>query len=213
MTRRILLLLLPFLVVAVSASAQPAVTLSEVQEAYQNMTGVEASFIQVMSSDLGSDSTRVEGTVLLSNNKYRVQTPDQTVITDGTTTWIYTPADSQVVINDAADEGSTVTPETFLTASAERYTVESSTSTTRLDTPHVILTVVATDASTRFERARLWVRESDRLVTRMRATDRNGSVLDLRLHDITVNPNVLQEGSPFTFPPPKEAEVIDLRGE
>ncbi len=212
MTRRILCALLPLLF-AGTASAQPAVTLSEVQEAYQSTAGLQASFTQVMTSDLGGDSTQVEGTVLLSGNKYRVQTPQQTVITDGTTTWIHTPADSQVVINDAAEEGSTVTPETFLTASADRYRIESSTSTTRLNTPHEKLTVVATDESARFKEARLWVRRSDSLVTRMRATDRNGSILDLRLHDLTVNPAALREKTPFTFSPPEGAEVIDLRGE
>jgi outer membrane lipoprotein carrier protein len=211
MIHRLLLVLILGLF-AVPASAQPAVTLSEVQEAYQSLSGLEASFTQVMTSDLAGDSTRVEGTVLLSGNKYRVQTPQQTVITDGTTTWIHTPADSQVVINDAADEGSTVTPETFLTASADRYRVKSSSSTTRLDTPHEKLTVVAADESARFKEARLWVRRSDTLVTRMRATDRNGSILDLRLDEITVNPPVLREDTPFTFSPPEDAEVIDLRG-
>jgi outer membrane lipoprotein carrier protein len=98
-------------------------------------------------------------------------------------------------------------------ASADRYRVKSSTSTMRLNTPREKLTVTATDESARFSDARLWIRRSDTLVTRMRATDRNGSVLDLQLNDISVNPAVLREDSPFSFSPPEGAEVIDLRGE
>jgi len=182
-----------------------------VTTAYRALDGLEASFEQVMSSEFAGDTLRVRGSVLLSGNKYRVQTPDQTVVTDGETTWIYTPADSQVVINDAETGDGRVTPETFLTASTDRYEVTSTASTTRLGTAHQILDVTATEASARFESVRLWVRTSDRIVTRMRATDRDGSTIDLRLRDLIVDPDTLRGETPFRFSPPETAEVIDLR--
>ena len=186
-----------------------ALSLSDVQEAYDDLEGLRASFTQLISSDFAGDTTRVEGTVLLSGNKYRVQTPDQTVITNGETTWIYTPADSQVVINDAGNDATQVTPKTFLTASSDRYRITESQSVTRAGAPHQKLAVTATDSTSRFEAAVLWVRQADRVVTRMQATDRNGSTLDLRLGDITVNPTL--EDSSFAFSPPNGVEVVDLR--
>jgi len=186
-----------------------ALSLSDVQEAYDDLEGLRASFTQLISSDFAGDTTRVEGTVLLSGNKYRVQTPDQTVITNGETTWIYTPADSQVVINDAGNDATQVTPKTFLTASSDRYRITESQSVTRAGDPHQKLAVTATDSTSRFEAAVLWVRQADRVVTRMQATDRNGSTLDLRLGDITVNPTL--EDSSFAFSPPNGVEVVDLR--
>ena len=184
-------------------------SLSDVQEAYDGLNGLRASFTQLISSDFAGDTTRVAGTVLLSGNKYRVQTPDQTVVTNGETTWIYTPADSQVVINDAGNEATQVTPKTFLTASADRYRITESGSVTRAGTTHQKLAVTATDSTSRFKDAVLWVRQADRVVTRMQATDRNGSTLDLRLGDITVNPSL--EDSSFTFSAPNGVEVVDLR--
>lgn len=206
-----LVILLTLGVVGTAPAQSDSVTLSEVQKAYDALDGLQASFTQVLTSDFSSDSTQVEGTALLSGNQYRVQTPNQTVITDGTTTWVYTPADSQVVINDADTNDGAVTPETFLTASAQRYEVQSSTSTTRLSVPHVRLSVTATDKSTRFTEVTLWVRQSDRVVTRMRATDRNGSTIDLRLHNLVVNPETLRTDSPFSFSPPDDVDVVDLR--
>ncbi|PQJ34038.1 cell envelope biogenesis protein LolA [Salinibacter sp. 10B] len=194
---------------ATPVRAQP--TLAEVQDAYNALDGLQASFTQVISSDFAGDTTQVKGSVLLSGNKYRVETPDQIVTTNGTTTWIYTPTDSQVVLNDADRGESTVTPETFLTASADQYAVQSSSTTSRLGTSHWTLHLEATRSSSRFREATLWVRQSDRLVTRMRATDRNGSTLDLRLTDISLNPDVLRENNPFSFSPPPNVEVIDLR--
>ncbi len=186
-----------------------ALSLTDVQEAYDALDGLRASFTQVISSNFAGDTTQIRGTVLLSGNKYRVEAPDQTVVTDGQTTWIYTPADSQVVLNDAEQDESTVTPETFLTASADLYTVTTSSPTTRQGAPHVKLAISASDSASRFTEATLWVRRTDRVVTRMRATDRNGSILDLRLRDIVVNPDLGTD--PFSFSPPENVEVIDLR--
>ncbi len=204
-----LLALFGFALSAPAMGQSTSLSLTDVQEAYEALDGLRASFTQVISSDFAGDTTRIEGTVLLSGNKYRVKTPGQTVVTDGETTWIYTPADSQVVVNDAEKEASTVTPETFLTASADRYSVASRTTTSRAGTEHVKLQVTAADSASRFKEATLWIRQSDRVVTRMRATDRNGSTLDLRLQDIVVNPTLTND--PFTFSPPEDMEVIDLR--
>jgi len=202
------------LLFAPSVSAQSeTLTLSDVTAAYRSVEGLEASFEQVMSSEFARDTMRVEGTVVLSGNKYRVQTPDQTVVSDGSTTWIYTPADSQVVVNDADKGSGRITPETFLTTSTDRYDVESSTSTTRLGARHLLLDVTATTPSARFASVRLWVRRSDQLVTRMQATDRDGSTIDLRMRDLTVNPDRLRTETPFRFSPPENVEVIDLRSD
>lgn len=200
------------LLLGLGATPAPAqeLSLSDVQAAYETLDGLQASFTQVIGSSFADGSTRVEGSVLLSGDKYRVTTPNQTVVSNGQTTWIYTPADSQVVVNDADTEG-TVTPKTFLTASAERYEVRSSTRTTRLSSPHVRLTIASTDSSSRFAEATLWVRTNDQMVTRMRATDRNGSTLDLRLRALVINPPALRSDAPFTFSPPSGVEIVDLR--
>lgn len=204
------LLLLLVLALAPTAAAQSnTLSLTDVQQAYENLDGLRASFSQTISSEFADNTRRVEGTVLLSGNKYHVQTPNQTVVTNGQTTWIYTPADSQVVVNDAGKDASRVTPKTFLTASSDRYTVTNSTPTQRAGEEHVALQIAAADSAARFQEATLWARRSDRVVTRMQATDRNGSTLDLRLQDVALNPPLDQ--SPFTFSPPTGVEVVDLR--
>jgi outer membrane lipoprotein carrier protein len=167
--------------------------------------------VQVSASEFTSDSSQIEGRVLLSGNKYRVEAPAQTVVNNGRTTWIYSPVDSQVVVNDAEADASTITPQTFLTSSAERYDVASTRTTRRDGTPHDVLSLSAANDTARFAQATLWVRQSDRIVTRLRATDRNGATLDLRLYEIEVDPAL--EGQPFVFSPPSGIEVVDLRGE
>jgi len=191
------------------ASGQDAPSLEALQSRYEDLTGLRAAFTQVTASEFARDSSRIDGRVLLSGNQYRVETPSQTVVTNGETTWIYSPADSQVVVNDADADARTLTPQTFLTASAERYDVTATRSVERDGTPHHVLSLSAATDAARFETATLWVRQSDQIVTRLRATDPNGSTLDLRLQDIALPERF--EGTPFTFSMPNGAEVVDLR--
>jgi len=197
--------------VSALASAQDAPSLEALQARYDRLSGLRAAFTQVIKSEFAADSTRIEGRVLLAGNKYRVETPSQTVVTNDSTTWIYSPADSQVVVNDAGADAATVTPQAFLTTSAEQYEAVSTRAAQRDGAPHDVLSLTATDPSARFKEAVLWVRRGDRIVTRLRATDRNGAILELRLHDIEVDPAF--EGRPFTFSAPGGVEVVDLRAD
>ena len=208
---KILLVVLLLAGLSVPVQAQDASSLKALQARYDQLDELRASFVQVSASEFTSDSSQIEGRVLLSGNKYRVETPAQTVVNNGTTSWIYSPADSQVVVNDAEADASTLTPQAFLTSSAERYDIASTRTTRRDETPHEVLSLKAANDSARFEQATLWVRQSDRIVTRLRATDRNGATLDLRLYDIEVDPGF--EDQPFTFSPPRGIEVVDLRAE
>lgn len=192
-----------------AVSAQDTLSLETLQARYDRLSGLRAAFTQVTASEFAGDSSQIEGRVLLAGNQYRVETPSQTVVTNGNTTWIYSPADSQVVVNDADADATTLTPQTFLTTSAEKYEVASSRTVQRDETLHDVLSLTAANETARFREATLWVRRSDRIATRLRATDRNGSTLDLHLHDIEVAPGF--DGSPFTFSPPDGVEVVDLR--
>lgn len=195
---------------ALPAWAQDAPSLEALQARYDRLASLRASFTQVTASEFADDSVRVRGRVLLAGNQYRVETPSQIVVTNDTTTWIYAPADSQVVVNDADAQASTLTPQAFLTASAQKYTVTAVRSVRRRGAGHHVLALTAaTGTAARFQKASLWVRMSDQIVTRLRAADRNGSTLDLRLNDIAVNPSL--GNAPFTFSVPSGAEVVDLR--
>lgn len=207
---RHLLFVIILAVSALPAAAQPSLTLDDVRAAYQSLDGLEASFTQVVGSAFANDSTRIEGSVLLAGDRYRVKTPGQVVVTDGSTTWIYSPADRQVVIDSAESSDGPITPKTFLDESAQRYEVTDQGSTVVDDTPHVRLSLSSTTSESRFQEAMLWVRRSDRMVTRLRATDRDGATFDLHLRDLRVNPSL--SDSTFSFRPPDNTEVVDLRG-
>ena len=183
--------------------------LHDIQVRYEALDGLRADFTQVIRSDFSENTTRMRGDLLLQQNKYRVETDEQTLVTDGTTTWIYTPADQQVIINHTEQDASTLSPETFFTDYAERYTVQREKRVRRDGDRHRLLTLQPMSTRTMFEQVRLWVRTEDLVITRLQVTDRDGSEITISLDNVDLTPAL--RARDFRFTPPEGVEVIDLR--
>ena len=198
-----------------SASAQLPVdasgdaTLQEVQDTYNALESLRGTFTQTVAPSFTTDSTQIRGELLLQDNRYRVETSRETLVTNGTTTWIYAPADSQVIVNHASDDPSTVSPQTLFMDYADDYTVTNMRTASRRGEPHRVLTLAPTENGTRFQSIRLWVRERDALITRLRVVDANDATIKIAFDDLEVNPAV--QASDFTFTPPPGVDVVDLR--
>jgi outer membrane lipoprotein carrier protein len=202
-------LLLVLLVIPASVAAQDgSAVLAEVQERYDAVTSMEAAFTQTVTSPFRDDSTRLEGRLFVRGEMYRIETVEQTLITDGTTSWIYTPADSQVVVNDAASSKMALSPETFFADYAARYRVDSLRPAGPDADAEQILALTPSSPDAAFGSVTLWVRP-DRVISRLQVTDSGGSTITIRLRTIRLNPTLARER--FSFEPPPTVEVIDLR--
>lgn len=210
--RRLTIGLVLALALPPAVSAQDADTtsvLQAIENRYDALDGLRAEFTQVIRSDFADGSRQMRGELLLQQNKYRVETGEQTLVTDGTTTWIYTPADRQVIVNHAEQDASTLSPETFFTDYAERYDVQREEQVWRNDDRHRLLVLQPRSSGTMFTTVRLWVRAEDLVITRLQVTDRDGSEITISLDDVDLTPTF--QANDFRFTPPEGVEVVDLR--
>lgn len=193
-----------------SAGAQDADALFErLQHKYDQIEALQASFTQTMTSAYSDDAATSSGTLLLKGEQYRVETGQQTIVTDGTVTWIYMHDEQQVLINDAERDEMTFSPTDFFLHYEERYEV-SDAETVPLDgEEHHRLRLIPRQSDAFFREVTLWLRDRDTLVTQLEVLDANETRMVFELDDITLNPTV-DEGT-FTFTPPEGAEVVDLR--
>lgn len=191
------------------SSGEAQELLRRVESTYDDMGGLQATFTQTVRSDFSDDVTRLRGMLSLQGEKYRVETAQQTIVTDGETTWIYNPADAQVIVNNHVENETAFSPQAFFANYTERYTVEAVRTEEQDGELHHVLRLTPNDASAPFDEVTLWVRSADALIQRMRVHDRNGSVITVDLENIDLNPTFSAET--FAFSPPKSAEVVDLR--
>lgn len=182
--------------------------LERVQQTYEAANGLRATFTQQTRSPFSEDTVTFKGTLLLQETKYRIETPQQTLVTDGATTWIYNPATSQVIINQYVNDETIITPDEIFRDYLEHYTVAGILPQGRNATA-VEIDLAAADTSAYYTDITVRVRRRDAMLTRVRLEDQNGSTVVFRLDDIQLNPSF--DPNAFTFTPPPDAEVVDLR--
>lgn len=194
------------------AHAQDAETVFQrLQAKYDTLESLRADFTQTMTSTYSDDTAYSSGTLLLSNDRYRVETEDQTIVSDGTTTWIYVHSEQQVLINDAIQDETTFSPTEFFQHYDERYEATDVAPVQLDDESHYRLHLQPTRSDSFFREMTLWLRDRDTLVTRLDILDVNETRMTFDLKNITVN--IPLEGNPFTFTPPDGVEIVDLRSE
>lgn len=183
--------------------------IQRLQAKYDAIEALQASFTQTMTSPYYDGAETFSGTVLLSGDRYRVETGNQTLVTDGRVTWIYNASDNQVLINDATQDDTNFSLSDLLFNYEEHYVVTSSEAVSVNGQGHVKLNLKPKARDSFFRSVALWVRDQDTLVTRLEVDDVNETTMIFDLDDISLNPSL--QANAFSFTPPQGAEVIDLR--
>jgi outer membrane lipoprotein carrier protein len=172
-------------------------------------TGVfSASFRQTVDDSFGNSgrATTLSGSILVGTHGYRVEMPDQIVVTDEITTWVYLIRDQQVIINDYVEDDGSFSPSQFIGDGADRYDARFA-DVSSADHYVVVLTPQSPDSY--IETATLWVRKGDYIVARIDVVDVNGASIQFEMSNVNFRPEVPDNA--FQFDIPEGIEVIDLR--
>ena len=191
----------PFAGQALAQQGDPV--LERLRARYETLDGLRAQFTQRV------DGAAMEGSIALRGDAYRIETADQTLVTDGATSWVYSKTDRQVLVNDAVADETTFSPADFFTHYPDRYEVRTAGSETIHGVRHDRLLLTPKNADAFLREVTLFVRGSDALPTRVQIVDGNGTTLVFDLHDVEVNPRLSEDT--FRFVAPRGAEVVDLR--
>jgi outer membrane lipoprotein carrier protein len=204
------LLLAVFAALPHPAAAQEASTLLQRVEAkYDPGQGLRATFRQTMRSDFSGQETKVEGTLVVRGDSYRVETPERTLVTNGETTWVYNPMDNQVIINDYAQSEASFSPETLFANYTERFAVTDQREERLNGTRHAVLELQPRRDDDLIQSATLWINPGTTTISQLRVVDRNGTTSTFELEDVDLRPSIA-DGT-FTYTPPADADVVDLR--
>jgi outer membrane lipoprotein-sorting protein len=181
--------------------------LARVQERYDTLDGLRAEYEQTVTSPLDDGTTERTGMLYATPEAFRVEGNGQTIVSNPTTTYVYNRMRGQVIVSDAeADDGDWARPTTLFAQFSDAFTLESSESASN---GMRRLVLQAVDDQADYETLVLWVRERDTVITQLELTDFSGTHIRIRLNAIALNPDF--ENNLFTFEPPAEAEVVDLR--
>ena len=210
------LLLAKFFILAIFLTNYPVFSQDEitaqeviqnVQNAYKDITDAKASFSQTVKYNKSKTQSSSGTLYIKKENKYRIETGSQTIVTDGSTSWSYTPSKKQVVIDYYKETGNTFSPNKYLFQYPENF-YSDLTGTEKLNGKDVYVLSLKPRESGYVKSAKLWVGKDDWIIKKIYIlTDESSSTYSIK----NIQTNIGVSNSKFTFSPPEGVEVIDMR--
>jgi len=175
----------------------------KIKSLYSGTESAEIRFEQTGST--GS----LSGTLLYRGDKFRLEFPKQTFVSNGEKTWTYTPATKQLVISKSAPRGSRMTPNDILNSFPGDYATELVGDDKINGRPvWVIRCVPQGNMVGDVTEATLYVDKSTYRFQQIALTSPSLGSMTLRIISAKYDTKIPDDR--FTFPPPSGARVIDL---
>jgi outer membrane lipoprotein carrier protein len=184
--------------------------IESLRKKYTSIDDAVVKFEQTVKYGVSKFEQSFSGTFYFKKkNKYRIETDQQIVVTDGVTSWLYSKVNNQVIIDKYREDKDTSSPEKFLLSISDEY-IPVILRTERNEGKKVyILKLTPRDENSSIESAKIWIVEGDLQITRVEITDISGTVTTYSVKSIKINSGV--EDSIFKFSIPSGVKVVDLR--
>lgn len=201
-----LLLLVPVLW-ALSIDAKDII--ENVRDRYDDIDDAVITFSRMTSFKVSKTEQSVRGKLYFKKkNKYRIETDDRIIVTDGVTSWSYDPVNRQVMIDKYKEEAHSLSPEKLLFNYPDDFysTLVGEQKYDGMDT--YVLKLTPKEDNSFAASLKIWI-DTDWLIRKVRLTDINGTVTEYAIHNVVINKGI--PDSRFRFRAPEGSEEIDLR--
>lgn len=192
---------------------EPAQVLDKVRDTYDNITDVTAAFTEEVKFKYSNIQQTLSGELeIKKGNKYRIQTDQQTIVTDGTTVWSYSPVNKQVLIDDYKENAKTFSPDKFLFSVPTDFQAvfldEKKPESSQMYTLKLIPRE-GTPSAAAVKSLKLWVAAKDWSIRKVEYIDKNETQRTYTIHSMSLNTGIPDRN--FTFTVPNGVQVVDLR--
>jgi chaperone LolA len=177
---------------------------------YAGINDAVIKFEQTVKYSVSKFEQSFSGTLYFKKkNKYRIETEQQTVVTDGTTSWLYSKVNKQVIIDNFKEDRSGISPDKFLLSISDEYIpiILKVEQDNKRKVYVLKLTPKSEDAA--IESAKIWVSDDDLQIIKVEIIDVNGTVTTYNVRSVKINSGV--DDSIFQFSIPSNVRVVDLR--
>lgn len=209
---RFLLLFFGLAVMSVPAFAgRGEAIIRRVQEKFESLETLSVHFEMRYQTGQAGGVESQEGMIFLDGQgRFKTETPQETVVSDGKTIWMYNALENQVIVRSNADAaGDMLTPQMLMVQYPSRYTVEKVEEATFSDRLCDVLVMVPKDETDPTRVLKVWIDRKENLTRKLFLEDLAGNATTFEFEAFQLGQKLPAET--FQFVPPEGAEVIDLR--
>lgn len=180
------------------------------QRRYEMIDNVVAKFKQQVKFGFSSLEQRFNGTLTMKKPRmYKVESEHQTLVTDGSTVWAYSPVNKQVVIDRYKENQNSISPDRFLLTLPSDYYSTLLSRESDNDKNIVTIKLVPKDDRSFVKSVKLWVVEGTWDVRKIMIFDVNETETTYVIGRLSLNTTL--KDTMFSFSPPPGTEIVDLR--
>lgn len=182
----------------------------KIQRRYETIEDATARFSQHVKFGYSKIEQNFSGTLVMKKpNRYRIESEHQTLVTNGTTVWSYSPMNKQVIVDRYKENQNSLSPEHFLLNLPSNYYASILGREQADGGSLVVLRLLPKDDQSFVKSMKVWVEEETWVVRKVELVDVNDTQTVYTVQDVKLNTNVKE--SAFAFSPPSGTEVVDLR--
>ena len=204
-----------FILMAVLTSSAAKINkiISAVQKKYRSLQTLKIEFRQISRFQLTKTESEIYGTLLLSGkDKFRLETEDQVMVSNGKTFWRYNKLDQQVLIDYPKKEDQEVLFRDFLYDIKDKYFAELVDEEKDGKKKIFVVKLIPKESDQSFFTSiKVWLEEESWKVRRVVYRDYNENETEFQIEHMELNPQY--SPATFEFAPPEGVEVVDLRFE
>ncbi len=210
MKRFLSILMLLFLAIPVHSQDVEDI-IEEIQDTYEDMDNFTATFKRVESFKLTGTVSETVGKVWVKDGtRYRFESAEQQIITDGKTVWNYNAINKQVIIDRVRRESGALLPRDMLFKyPKEYYSTLIRTEKNNGKDVYIIKLTPRGKVTGVVKSMKIWVEEDRWFITKIEITDLNNNTTLFEISDIDVKTKL--KDSLFTFKDIPGVRVIDMR--
>jgi len=183
--------------------------LQKLQDRYDNLASLEVEYTQEVHSGVFSSVQKTSGKMYFAKqDKFRLQTDDQAIVSDGKTLWVYNKANEQVTIDKLDETLDLVRPSDYLFAFRESYSSVLLPDTTIDKKQCAVVRLVSDNKDEFIQQMTLYVTENDLLTVRAVYLDVNGNTVVVDFDKARIDEDLPSDT--FIFKTPRGVEEVRL---
>jgi chaperone LolA len=185
--------------------------IEEVQDLYDEIEYFTAEFIQKEEFKLTGSENVTIGKIYIKNGiKYRLETEDHIVVTDGKAVWSYSPHNNKVIVDNIKEGDASLLPRDMLFRYPKNYYSDLlNTETINSNSFYVLKMTPKEDIHGYVKSMKIWVDTESFLIKKIEYDDLNDNTSTFQIEKMDIKSEL--SDSLFIFNPPPQIELIDMR--
>jgi outer membrane lipoprotein-sorting protein len=193
------------------SDAQSQKILKGVSARYKSYSSLSASFTLNILDQKSQKQEKQSGSILLKGDQFRLSMNDQTIISDGKTTWTYLKESNEVQISENVTDENAITPANIFTMYEKGFKSKFNGEKSVNGKTQQIIELVPEDTKKSFFKVQLQIDKAGQYVSEAKVFDKSGNIYTYSIQKFTPNATVTNDQFTFNAATYPGVEIVDLR--